>query len=236
MKTSAPLLHNKLLGLLPDSPRWVETRGMLLAGRCLAFGDSTNCVVVDSVMPVLSILGRPAATLLTQALEAAIQPVHVLAPPENQEYVAHLLPGWLCESATLHLLKPSPRSDPVSVENVRLFEPNEGFIACIPDTLAKELRRVADWSLIAATFVEQIPVSFCYASSMTETLWDISIDTLEDYRRRGYAAQCVEYMIRLMNKQGRQPVWGAMNSNAASLLMAQKLAFEPVDQLAVFSK
>ena len=45
----------------------------------------------------------------------------------------------------------------------------------------------AEYSLIAVTFVENQPVSFCYAGAVTESLWDVSIDTLPEHRRHGYA-------------------------------------------------
>jgi hypothetical protein len=31
---------------------------------------------------------------------------------------------------------------------------------------------------VAASFADRRPVSFCYAAAQTESLWDISIDTL----------------------------------------------------------
>jgi RimJ/RimL family protein N-acetyltransferase len=78
-------------------------------------------------------------------------------------------------------------------------------------------------------------VSFCYAASVTETLWDISIDTLDEYRGQGHAALAVAFMVRRMARQGKRPVWGAEESNTASMALARKLGFEPVDRLIVFA-
>lgn len=88
---------------------------------------------------------------------------------------------------------------------------------------------------MAARFVDGRPVSFCYPCWSTEALWDISIDTVEAYRRRGCAADAVRFMIHHMRASGRDPVWGAVESNAASLGLAAKLGFEPVDAIRVFS-
>ena len=89
---------------------------------------------------------------------------------------------------------------------------------------------------MAATIVAGEAVSFCYAGSVTEQLWDISIDTLAEHRRRGYAALCVAFMVNHMRKQGKEPVWGALETNDASLGLAAKLGFVPVDRVVVFER
>jgi predicted GNAT family acetyltransferase len=104
----------------------------------------------------------------------------------------------------------------------------------IDSELLEELQSAAEYTLIAATFVEQRPISFCYAASETESLWDISIDTLPDYRRQGYAGLCVAHMIAHMAGHGKQPIWAAVEENPASWQLAQKLGFVPMDELALF--
>jgi predicted GNAT family acetyltransferase len=99
--------------------------------------------------------------------------------------------------------------------------------------LLQELQRAALIGKLAATFVEGKPVSFCDAATETETLWDIGIETLEPYRGRGYAALCVAYVIDQMGRRGKRPVWGAEESNSASMNLAAKLGFRAVDRLTV---
>jgi hypothetical protein len=43
-------------------------------------------------------------------------------------------------------------------------------------------------------------------------------------------------MIDLMRDEGREPVWGAMQSNVASLELARRLGFAAVDEIVVFSR
>jgi RimJ/RimL family protein N-acetyltransferase len=76
----------------------------------------------------------------------------------------------------------------------------------------------------------------CYAGWRTEKWWDVSIDTVEAYRRRGYAARAVRFMIGHMAGLGQAPVWGALESNIASMHLAASLGFVAIDQLAVFSQ
>ncbi len=88
---------------------------------------------------------------------------------------------------------------------------------------------------MVAAFVDNRVASICYACRESESLWDISIDTLEPYRRRGLAAACVRFLIRKMRQEGKEPVWGAVDSNIASLGLATKLGFRPVARIAVFT-
>lgn len=50
---------------------------------------------------------------------------------------------------------------------------------------------------------------------------------------RDHASRCVSFMVELMGKEGLRPVWGAEERNRASLRLAEKLGFAPVDELFV---
>jgi GNAT superfamily N-acetyltransferase len=89
---------------------------------------------------------------------------------------------------------------------------------------------------VAIASVDDLPVSFCYPVWRTESLWDVSIDTIEQQRRRGLAAHVVRAMIADLRQQGLQPIWGALESNGASLRLAARLGFVPVDEAVVISR
>ena len=80
------------------------------------------------------------------------------------------------------------------------------------------------------------PAAFCYAGAVTESLWDVSIDTLEPYRRQGYATRCAAFVIEQMRAAGKEPVWGSLFSNVASAQLAARLGFVPVDTIVVFAR
>jgi predicted GNAT family acetyltransferase len=67
-------------------------------------------------------------------------------------------------------------------------------------------------------------------------LWDIGIETLPEYRRHGYAEQCVQFMVAHHLQRGKHPVWGAEESNLASLNLAAKLGFKAVDRVVLFRR
>jgi hypothetical protein len=125
----------------------------------------------------------------------------VIAPHEQAEWLAEILPGWTRAAIIVHHLPDTQRLSEVSPGAVGFLDPAVITQLVIEDDLKEELNSGAEQSLIAATFVEQQPVSFCYAGSVTEALWDISIDTVPDQRRKA-AALCVAYMIQYMHAYG----------------------------------
>ncbi len=82
---------------------------------------------------------------------------------------------------------------------------------------------------------EETVVALCAAGDVTETLWDVGIDTIQSYRRRGHASACFRALAAEMARQGRQPVWCAYEDYPPSLALAAKLGFTPVDRIAVLS-
>ncbi|HZY56217.1 MAG TPA: GNAT family N-acetyltransferase, partial [Rubrobacteraceae bacterium] len=232
----------RLVRALPDIPRGVETRSMLLSGRCEIFGlegRTEPCFVVrdseEHKEQLVSVVGRPAEGAIREAVTHNRDASIVLAPPETRFHVLAALPDWKTTRATLHLLGDAPQLPHVSAGAVRLIAPSElSSIDELPPDLLSELRVAARRSPIVASLVGGRPVSFCYVAAQTEGLWDISIDTLAEHRRQGHAARCVTYMIEHMRRQGRMPVWGAEETNPPSLRLAAKLGFVPVDELIVF--
>ena len=184
-------------------------------------------------------VGCPARDLIQAA---AVRAREIWAVPENAEWTAAALPGWKREAATIHVLSAHVLSAP---EQLRAVPPgmvrplSAHELASTPDVptaLRDELLMQARAGRqIMATLTAGRPVAFCCPSSVTESWWDVSIDTLEPFRRQGYAAQAVAASIDQMAQAGKQPVWGALESNLPSLRLAERLGFRPVDTLFLFA-
>ncbi|MGH7526375.1 MAG: GNAT family N-acetyltransferase, partial [Gemmatimonadales bacterium] len=142
------------------------------------------------------------------------------------------------EVATLHALATPGAVPAMSDRGIRELGAAELAVAPgIPTALREELLGEAETgNRIVAAFAEGRPVAFCYPGAVTEGWWDISIDTLEPFRRQGHAGRCVAHLIEELMRLGKEPVWGAMASNVASARLAAKLGFTPVDALVVFSR
>lgn len=226
-----------LAGLLPDLPRWVEVRSMLLSGRASTLGVSPtgppSFVALEPDGSLAVVVGHPPGDVI---LAAASRSRELLVTPESVDWIASVLPGWRHEAATLHVLGSEARLPAVAAATVRELRREELVTIPDPELRGELLAESEEGTRITAAFAGESPVAFCYAGSVTERWWDISIDTLERYRRKGYAAQCVAFCIRRMARLGQQPVWAAVTSNVASSGLAAKLDFRPVDTLFIFSR
>ncbi len=229
-------LGSGLVQRLPDLPRWVEARAWLLWGRCEIFGlreePELSLVIRDPATEGVVVIGTPEVNAIRVAVARNAR--CVIAPWGKLAWLAEALPDWIGTRAILHELR-NPRLLPVAEPGrVGWIDPARLDDLSIPEELLGELRIGALQSPIAATFVDRRPIAFCYAGAVTETLWDVAIDTLAEHRRRGYAGLCAAHLIRHLQAQGKQPVWGAVEDNPASWKLARKIGFEPVDELALF--
>ncbi len=222
---------------LPDLPRWVEVRSALRQGAGEVFGlqetPELSLVLWELDTESVFVVGRPGAEALRKAIRRG-QAREVIAPPEQADLLQDVLPGWAGSRILLHVLPDERHLPIVAYGQVGFLDASLLKQFAIPPALLEEFQSAALHSPIAAAFVEKQPVSFCYAGAVTEAWWDISIDTLPEHRRKGYAALCVAHMIRHMQSQGKQPVWAAITENPASWRLAQKLGFTPVDELVLF--
>jgi RimJ/RimL family protein N-acetyltransferase len=262
MVDSTPGFTRLALTRVSDEPRWIDTRGMLLSGRARVLADparvETGVVVVVPDSALASIVGRPDPVLIARTVAALPGDVNVLAQMEDADHVAWALPGWRRSRALIHVLPGIASWEHEHEPNTRVFTAQSApQFDHVPEAMRRELvdalrgrtvSRFVPGALphadrtarhvtipMAAVWADGRPVSFCYPVWQTETLWDVSIETLESYRRRGFAARAARTMIRSMRRGGRAPVWGALDSNMASRTLAAKLGFVENAGIAVFT-
>jgi len=244
-------LTARLLGELPDVPRWIETRAILRSPDSQVFAgpvldDGVVVRLVHGAMSVVSVIGHPPAYVLAAAIDGTTAMTPVVAQQSDAAHVDELLseigsaldePGWRRERMLFHSLtsvRPLPPLDAgVSIRLLTRDDPLDH----LPPGLRHEMSHARVLTATAAAVVDGVAASFCYACFTTESLWDVSIDTLEEYRGRGLAAHTVRFMIDRMREQRLEPTWGALESNGASLGLAARLGFAPVvDTNIVFSR
>ena len=211
---------------------------MLLSGRCelLWSAESEHEFLVRSENGSL-VCAFGAADIRTVEAAALDPEVRaVLCAPENAPALAPALTGWSLVAAVLHRL-PSDFEPPPSEPAARgaiLSREDAKHLSHVPEPLRREIVDALESTHVAAATLEGVPVAFCYPAYETETLWDVSVDTLEPYRRRGLARTCFEFLCDHMSAHGKAPVWGALAGNTASLALARRLGFEEVDRSSVF--
>lgn len=227
-----------LAARLPDLPRLVETRAILLSGACEVLGDPErgDYVVRSFDAGLAAVVGRPSPGALREA--AARRDVVEIVCGEDAASATHAaLPRWQADPAAIHVLG-SGRAVPASRgDDTRLLGADEPLaLQHVPAELRQELEAARARSPFAVGFAGGLGVSFAYAPWQTETLFDLSIDTLEAHRRRGLGAAAAALLIEHISATGKQPVWGALEDNGPSLRLAARLGFVPVDRLFVLSR
>ncbi|MES2692549.1 MAG: GNAT family N-acetyltransferase [Verrucomicrobiota bacterium] len=226
--------RGRLLALVPDEPAVVEARALLLSCEAVLWFEEgrSGFVAGEPGDDVVAVVGEVRSEWIDEAVRRMKPGGVVLAYPKNLDEVRAALPGWKVERALIF--------DGAGVRNVndaavRWLEPGE--VERIEDAgLRDEMTHALRWTQVAAVWLDGVPVAFCYAAWMTERRWDISIDTVEAYRRMGYAERAVRWTIGQMRTRGKEPVWGALESNVASRGLAGKLGFRPAGELWVLRR
>lgn len=230
--------RRRLIERLPDIPRWVEARSVLLSGAAEISGLETAgplaAVLRNPDDDTVFVVGRPKPDAVLDAVSRREGACDVICGIAEAAAIATLSPGWIAQPIRLHLmagdgLLPKPRDG-----DVRFAEPALIQATPMDPDLREELRAAMGYTQIAVSLVGGSPVSFCYAGAVTETLWDVSIDTLPEHRRAGHAGRVAAFVIRHMANLDKRPVWASLESNPASWRLAAKLGFVEVDRIAMF--
>ena len=222
------------LDILPDDPACIEARSMMLSGRGrIIWRDDTAVVLHAPAERLASILGRFRWAAVAPALRELSDDVEVVTRAQEFERAGALPADWMAEPALVHQ-EPAVIPEPTTAWLVTLFTAaHPPDLRHVPTALRRELEAALAFSPIAAAFDGDVAVSFCYAGWETETWWDVSIDTLPLWRARGFAEAATIALMNHMRGRGRRAVWAALESNVASLAVANRIGFERVGRLAV---
>jgi hypothetical protein len=218
---------------------------MLLSGIAeITGGDSAETGFVararHAVISAVAVVGRPPVEDIVRATEGVTSMTPLLAQVDNSEHVGEALAragdAWRPERVILHVLRSPSQTPPEAPDmEVRLLERGDR-LDHLPPGLRYEMTHAQDIAPVCAVFVRGVAASFCYPCWKTETLWDVSVDTLETHRGRALGQRAVDFMIAHMRREGREPVWAALASNRSSLTLADKLGFAAIDAMVCFSR
>jgi hypothetical protein len=227
----------QILERVVDVPRHVEARGLLLSGRSEVVAEGAGALVCARETPLVCVVGRPGSAAFTRVL-AGPGEREFLAPADERGFVESALPEWDAEEAAVHVLPEgaplSPAAEGIAVGC--LEQGDQDLLPPLPDELGHELRTALGHGPVIVAFAGDEPAGFAYAPWVTEAFFDVSVDTLTPYRRRGIGEAAARELLILQGAAGRRPVWGAVSSNLASLRLAAKLGFFEVDRLVLFKR
>ena len=216
---------------LPDEPRWIEAHGIAADPASWRRALGAGFAVGNGRARLIVVAGDADAAAV--AALAAELPDHTLLVPRERADLAAAT-GRRVERALLHTLPDAARGEPGDGSAPDLGAvplPPDAPLDHLPAGLADELAAVRLIRTIWAVYLDGAPVSFAYAPWRSARWFDVSVDTLPAARQLGLGRLAAAAMIRDEQAQGRGPVWGADEGNAASLRLARSLGFVQVDEL-----
>lgn len=224
------VLRRELLERISDIPRYVLLRALLLDQTSRLVGNREGAVILSSRCPLAFLWGLPSAEAL---VAFALEDVEIL----SEQPFEGILPGWVWERGTFMTLAGEERLLKITGETEGSVEPlTWDLLEGVPTDLRRDLETALEMGTAMCARVDGLPVSFASAYLRSESYFDLSVDTLEAYRNRGLARRCAAAVIEVEKRLGRNPTWGALDSNAASLRTGQSLGFVPQGHLWVATK
>lgn len=233
-----PAYAQELAAALPDVPCWVETRALLLSGTAVLRRSAgrDSAVVLDPELPAGFLVGRADPELLRAVTDTAPEDFELVVQEDAIAAAQAALPEWSVAPATVFSPTVPRAADAAAPPDVVICAPpTDDWLARVPQD--DEVRFYAALAeAIALRVVDGDVVAVCAAGDVTETLWDVGIDTVEGFRRQGHGAAAFRALAAHMAAAGQQPVWCAEDANVASMAMAGRLGFEPVGRIAILTR
>ncbi len=222
MHSLTMISRDAALAEIPDSPATVEFRQMAEDAELTAYRSDAGLLLANNEGRMLGAMGQvipgDVQTLLTRPGFDG----DLVADPTAYE---RLCDGFALERAVIQTLDGPWQRPQLQVPELSIRPLAAGdAIDHLPDELREELEYARPRTRILAGFIDAEPVSFAYVVASTAHA-DMSIDTLETFRNRGIATAVAAAMIDEVIAACKTPVWGAVESNRASLRLAEKLGF-----------
>jgi hypothetical protein len=206
---------------IADTPATLELRALALSPDTTCYRSEQGLVLVDANGELVAAVGPVVAADVAEVYRAQPAACDLLADATAHGTLRQIIRFERARVLTLAKAWSPPRAAGCDVRPLVA----EDVLSHLPADLCEEISGARRRKTVHAAFADTIPVCFAYAGWVTETLADISIDTLAAYRCRGLAAATVTALIDELVVSGKTPVWGATEDNTPSLRLADKLGF-----------
>jgi hypothetical protein len=219
--TVLPIARAEVLERIADSPATLELRALALSPDVACYCSGQGLLLVDPGGELIGAVGQIVAEELAGIYRAQPPGCDLLADATAHNALRPIIRFERARILSLSSAWSPPRTAGCDIRRLD----KDVALDHLPTDLREEIEGARQCKTVYAAFADAVPVCFSYAGWMTETLADISVDTLAAYRRRGLAAASAIALIDEIISSGKSPVWGATENNTASLGLADKLGF-----------
>jgi GNAT superfamily N-acetyltransferase len=215
--------RDEALREIADAPATLEFRAVALDPQAAYYRSGGGLILVDLPGRLIGAVGP----VLSRDVDAIFQnrqlDCELLADRAAYQILreGHVLERAIIQTLSDPWRSPQRQIADLVIRPLALSDSLDHLTGELRDEIDRERRD----EIVFAGFFDGAAVSFSYSASSTETWADISIDTLEEHRGRGIGAAVVSTLIDEIIRQGKSPVWGAVEDNRASLRLAKKLGF-----------
>jgi len=221
-------LHARAIAAIPDTPVTVETRALALDPATYVHAIGAGWLLIAASGDLACVFGAADPIAVDAILDVAGFDGDLLLPATADDVASTLSPRWSAERARIftrgvdafELTSSATRT--VGRITVRRLAARDD-LSHLPSDLRSEIDKARATRDVYAAWKDGLPSSFAYVSLETERHGDLSIDTLEAFRRRGLALAALRPVMADLFARGKHPVWGAMERNTASLALARAL-------------
>lgn len=239
----------EVLKALPDSPLHVEARGLLMcrpdtlvlldrSSRAGAPGVHGFVFTAEHGMAIG--FGAPSPELADDLRDLADH--HGMVKESLELHLPiECAEAWLAlDGATslgqhrVQVLDGYGLSEAAGAEQPRAREMHETrllpvrtdpLLETLPRALRAEFAAMRPWPVVVASLAGECIASVASAFVETEAYFDVSIDTVPDFRRSGFGAACALALIEYQRQRGKRPIWMVRDKNRASLALSERLGF-----------
>jgi hypothetical protein len=233
-------VRDALLELVPDSPVHATMRGLLLDPTTDLVGDELGACVIDRARGLGAVIGAPSAATLASAVGAiewvSRRPWPSLSGAWERARVA--VPGWIESSVegSIEVASVGSAESAGSAADGSTHDDVHALTAAdlsrVEPELVPELELALSRGALARARTRNGElVSVAYVVTSTEAFADLGVDTRAAHRRRGHARAVTASLVAAVIASGRTPVMGALDSNRASIALADSLGFVPAGTL-----
>ncbi len=224
---------------LPDTPWLVFLRWCLREGRAVPLLVRDGPAGIFRLEPHGTVwaLGAIGAADVTRALGDGRSSAEIRADEPAAEAVRAALPDWYESAAVVH---DRPPSAPLAYDpsGLKLMESESDRRAV--NWLSYRFRSTAFFAYpalpVALCFDGQEVISLATQYAVTERYGEVSIDTVAWRRREGHGFRTAAFLIERGIPVSAAAVWTAEEHNQASLQLADRLGFRPVERFALFRR